>query len=89
MFSSFLELSAFFSVKPKGEEKEVSPNTFFSVWVEFSSDFKDLWKKENKLLLKERLNAAEQTIRQTREKTAYNVKPKHASGMKAKLGQKI
>ncbi|KAK2843803.1 hypothetical protein Q7C36_012018 [Tachysurus vachellii] len=86
---SFLELSAFFSVKPKGEEKEVSPNTFFSVWVEFSSDFKDLWKKENKLLLKERLNAAEETIRQTREKTAYNVKPKHASGMKAKLGQKI
>ncbi|XP_047677087.1 formin-2 [Tachysurus fulvidraco] len=86
---SFLELSAFFSVKPKGEEKEVSPNTFFSVWVEFSSDFKDLWKKENKLLLKERLNAAEETIRQTREKNAYNIKPKHASGMKAKLGQKI
>ncbi|KAF7704694.1 hypothetical protein HF521_021766 [Silurus meridionalis] len=85
----FLELSAFFSVKPKGDEKEVSPNTFFSVWYEFSSDFKDLWKKENKLLLKERLKAAEETIRQTREKAAYSVKPKHASGMKAKLGQKI
>ncbi|KAG7328651.1 hypothetical protein KOW79_008595 [Hemibagrus wyckioides] len=86
---SFLELSAFFSVKPKGEEKEVSPNTLFSVWYEFSSDFKDLWKKETKLLLKERLKAAEETIRQTREKAAYSVKPKHASGMKAKLGQKI
>ncbi|XP_053093449.1 formin-2 [Pangasianodon hypophthalmus] len=86
---SFLELSAFFSVKPKGEEKEVSPNTFFSVWYEFSSDFKDLWKRENKLLLKERLKAAEETIRQTRERAAYTVKPKHASGMKAKLGQKI
>ncbi|XP_060789353.1 formin-2 isoform X2 [Neoarius graeffei] len=86
---SFLDLSAFFSVKPKGEEKEVSPNTFFSVWHEFSSDFKDLWKRENKLLLKERLKLAEETIRQTREKAAYSVKPKHASGMKAKLGQKI
>ncbi|XP_053366029.1 formin-2 [Clarias gariepinus] len=86
---SFLELCVFFSVKPKGEEKEVSPNTFFSVWYEFSSDFKDLWKRDNKLLLKERLKSAEETIRQTREKATYSVKPKHASGMKAKLGQKI
>uniref|UniRef100_W5K0U6 Formin 2 n=1 Tax=Astyanax mexicanus TaxID=7994 RepID=W5K0U6_ASTMX len=50
----FLELTAFFSVKPKSGEKEVSPNTFFSVWHEFSTDFKDLWKKENKLILQER-----------------------------------
>ncbi|KAK3537990.1 hypothetical protein QTP70_026505 [Hemibagrus guttatus] len=87
--TSFLELSTFFSVKPKGEEKEVSPSTLFSVWFEFSSDFKDLWKKETQLLLKERLKAAEETIRHTREKAVYSVKPKHASGMKAKLGQKI
>uniref|UniRef100_A0A8B9LXA4 Formin 2 n=1 Tax=Astyanax mexicanus TaxID=7994 RepID=A0A8B9LXA4_ASTMX len=51
----FLELTAFFSVKPKSGEKEVSPNTFFSVWHEFSTDFKDLWKKENKLILQERM----------------------------------
>lgn len=50
---SFLELSVFFSVKPKSGEKEVSPNTFFSVWHEFSTDFKDLWKKENKLIVQE------------------------------------
>ncbi|XP_076856699.1 LOW QUALITY PROTEIN: formin-2 [Brachyhypopomus gauderio] len=50
----FLELTVFFSVKPKSGEKEVSPHTFFSVWHEFSSDFKDLWKKENKLILQER-----------------------------------
>ena len=56
MFSliSFLELSVFFSVKPKAGEKEVSPNTLFSVWHEFSSDFKEQWKKENKLMLQER-----------------------------------
>lgn len=54
MLSSFLELSMFFSVKPKAGEKEVSPNTFFTVWHEFSSDFKELWKRENKYLLKER-----------------------------------
>ncbi|XP_043087216.1 formin-2 [Puntigrus tetrazona] len=50
----FLELCVFFSVKAKSGEKEVSPNTFFTVWHEFSTDFKDTWKKENKLILQER-----------------------------------
>uniref|UniRef100_A0A3Q3MA07 FH2 domain-containing protein n=1 Tax=Mastacembelus armatus TaxID=205130 RepID=A0A3Q3MA07_9TELE len=50
----FLELSTSFSVKPKAGEKEVSPNTFFSIWHEFSTDFKDQWKKQNKLMLQER-----------------------------------
>ncbi|GAA6097341.1 formin-2 isoform X1 [Tachysurus ichikawai] len=49
----FLELTVLFSVKPKSGEKEVSAHTFFSVWHEFSTDFKDLWKKENKLILQE------------------------------------
>ncbi|XP_035989118.1 formin-2 isoform X9 [Fundulus heteroclitus] len=85
----FLELTMFFSVKPKAGEKEVSPNTLFSTWHEFSSDFKDQWKKENKTILKERLKAAEECFRQAKEKTSYSVKPKHASGIKAKLGMKI
>uniref|UniRef100_A0A8C1ZWR5 Formin 2 n=1 Tax=Cyprinus carpio TaxID=7962 RepID=A0A8C1ZWR5_CYPCA len=50
----FLELCVFFSVKAKSGEKEVSPNTFFTVWHEFSTDFKDTWKKENKIILQER-----------------------------------
>ncbi|KAM9462491.1 formin-2 [Clarias gariepinus] len=85
----FLELTVFFSVKAKSGEKEVSPHTFFSVWHEFSTDFKDLWKKENKLILQERLKAAEECFRQAKEKATYSVKPKHASGIKAKLGMKI
>ncbi|XP_067286268.1 formin-2 isoform X2 [Pseudorasbora parva] len=85
----FLELCVFFSVKAKSGEKEVSPNTFFSIWHEFSSDFKDTWKKENKLILQERLKAAEECFRQVKEKASYSVKPKHASGIKAKLGMKI
>ncbi|CAG5911964.1 unnamed protein product, partial [Menidia menidia] len=76
----FLELTVFFSVKPKSGEKEVSPNTFFSIWHEFSSDFKDQWKKENKSILKERLKAAEESFRQAKEKASYS---------KAKLGMKI
>lgn len=85
----FLELTVFFSVKAKGGEKEVSPNTFFTVWHEFSSDLKDQWKKENKAILKDRLKAAEECFRQAKEKASYSVKPKHASGIKAKLGMKI
>lgn len=53
----FLELTVFFSVKAKAGEKEVSPNTVFCIWHEFSSDFKDHWKKENKAILKERYGA--------------------------------
>ncbi|XP_037134541.1 formin-2 [Syngnathus acus] len=85
----FLELTVFYSVKAKGGEKEVSPNTIFSVWYEFSSDFKDLWKKENKSILKERLKVAEECFRQAKERASYSVKPKHATGIKAKLGMKI
>ncbi|KAF5895138.1 formin-2 isoform X1, partial [Clarias magur] len=77
----FLELTVFFCVKAKSGEKEVSPHTFFSVWHEFSTDFKDLWKKENKLILQERLKAAEECFRQAKEKATYSVKPKHASGI--------
>ncbi|KAI9535562.1 Formin-2 [Dissostichus eleginoides] len=85
----FLELTMSFSVKPKAGEKEVSPNTFFSIWHEFSSDFKDQWKKQNKLMLQERVKKAEESFKQAKEKASYNVKPKHATGIKAKLGQKI
>ncbi|CAG00853.1 unnamed protein product, partial [Tetraodon nigroviridis] len=77
----FLELTVLFSVKAKPGEKEISPNTVFCIWHEFSSDFKDHWKKENKAILKERLKAAEECFRQVKEKSAYSVKPKHASGI--------
>ncbi|XP_056152778.1 formin-2 [Lampris incognitus] len=86
--TTFLELTVFFSVKAKSGEKEVSPHTFFSIWHEFSSDFKDLWKKENKNILQDRLKVAEECFRQAKEKATYSVKPKHASGIKAKLGMK-
>ncbi|KTF83424.1 hypothetical protein cypCar_00042533 [Cyprinus carpio] len=35
------------------------------------------------------LKAAEECFRQVKEKATYSVKPKHASGIKAKLGMKI
>ncbi|XP_041866873.1 formin-2 [Melanotaenia boesemani] len=86
---NFLELTVSFSVKPKAGEKEVSPNTFFSIWHEFSTDFKEHWKKQNKLLLQERVKMAEENFKQARQKASYNVTTKNATGIKAKLGKKI
>ncbi|XP_050806327.1 formin-2 isoform X2 [Gopherus flavomarginatus] len=86
---SFLETAAYFCVKPKMGEKEVSPHAFFSVWHEFSSDFKDLWKKENKLILQEKVKEAEEVCRQKKGKSLYNIKPRHDSGIKAKISMKI
>ncbi|KAM4770987.1 formin-2-like [Rhinophrynus dorsalis] len=81
----FIETSSYFCVKPKMGEKEVSPHTFFSIWHEFSTDFKDCWKKENKVILQERLKEAEEVYKQKKEKASIIVKPKHESGIKAKL----
>ncbi|XP_030412837.1 formin-2 isoform X3 [Gopherus evgoodei] len=86
---SFLETAAYFCVKPKMGEKEVSPHAFFSIWHEFSSDFKDLWKKENKLILQEKVKEAEEVCRQKKGKSLYNIKPRHDSGIKAKISMKI
>ncbi|KAF6736309.1 Formin-2 [Oryzias melastigma] len=87
--NTFLELTVSFSVKPKAGEKEVSPSTFFSIWHEFSTDFKEQWKKQNKLMLKERVKMAEESFKQARQKTSYNVTTKNATGIKAKLGKKM
>ncbi|XP_040455067.1 LOW QUALITY PROTEIN: formin-2 [Falco naumanni] len=86
---SFLETAAYFCMKPKMGEKEVSPHSFFSIWHEFSSDFKDFWKKENKLILQERVKEAEEVCRQKKGKSLYNIRPKHDSGIKAKISMKI
>ncbi|CAL8259167.1 unnamed protein product [Arctogadus glacialis] len=85
---TFLELSVSFSVKARSGEKEISPGTFFTLWHEFSSDFKDQWKRENKQMLQYRLKAAEERFKQAKEKATFSVKPKQASGIKAKLGMK-
>ncbi|XP_062980406.1 formin-2 [Elgaria multicarinata webbii] len=86
---SFLETAAYFCMKPKMGEKEVSLNAFFSIWHEFSTDFKEFWKKENKLILQERLKEAEEVCRQKKGKSLYNIKQKHDSGIKAKISMKI
>lgn len=54
MLFSFQDLVRFFGLKPKAEEKEVTSGHFFMLWFEFCADFKARWKRENKIISKER-----------------------------------
>ncbi|KAM4770988.1 formin-2-like [Rhinophrynus dorsalis] len=78
--SSFLEISSYFCMKPKNGEKEVSPDSLFSIWYEFSTDFKACWKKENKIILQQRLKEAEDVYKQKKE-IPIIVKPKNETGI--------
>ncbi|NXN28698.1 FMN protein, partial [Nycticryphes semicollaris] len=50
----FEETVGYFGIKPKPGEKEITPNYVFTVWYEFCSDFKTIWKRESKNISKER-----------------------------------
>jgi formin 2 len=46
----------FYQYQPKGggNEDDVDPKDFFALWSPFCSDFKDIWKKEQQRLIKEK-----------------------------------
>ena len=44
----------YFAVKPKPGEQCLNPQDFFNLWAGFCTDFKDLWKREQQRLIKER-----------------------------------
>ena len=50
-----MQCVSYFCVKPKSGEKEVSPKEFFGLWTSFCQEFKELWKREQKRISKERL----------------------------------
>ena len=46
----------FYQYQPKGgaNDADVDPKDFFALWSPFCSDFKDIWKKEQQRLIKEK-----------------------------------
>ncbi|XP_072906689.1 formin-2 isoform X2 [Hemitrygon akajei] len=85
---SFLETAAYFSMKPKSGDKEVTPNHLFTIWHEFCTDFKEYWKKESKVILKEKIKEAEAHIHSQKKERSYSVKEKGETGIKAKVTMK-
>ncbi|XP_058254382.1 formin-1-like isoform X1 [Hemibagrus wyckioides] len=88
---SFKEMATYFRVKPKSGEKEVSPDYVFLLWYEFCSDFKNVWKRESKIISQERLKEAQLNVKKiTAERSQLKVETKkvNANSLKERLKQK-
>ncbi|KAJ7344884.1 hypothetical protein JRQ81_000834, partial [Phrynocephalus forsythii] len=85
----FEETVGYFGIKLKSGEKEIMPNYVFTVWYEFCSDFKTIWKRESKNISKERLKVAQQSVSKiTAEKKVETKKINPTSSLKERLRQK-
>lgn len=84
----FSETVQFFYAKPKAEDKVVTPEHFFSMWLSFCHDFKDHWKKEQQRIIKLRIKETEERVRKLQEsKKAVSIptRAKTAGGLKDRL----
>ncbi|XP_060543440.1 formin-1 isoform X2 [Pantherophis guttatus] len=85
----FEEMVKYYGIKPKSGEKETTPNYVFMVWHEFCSEFKAIWKRENKNISKERLRMAQQSVSKlTSEKKVETRKINPTASLKERLRQK-
>uniref|UniRef100_T1JJV2 FH2 domain-containing protein n=1 Tax=Strigamia maritima TaxID=126957 RepID=T1JJV2_STRMM len=82
---NFIEVLIYFQWK--GNINETQPNDFFSVWISFCNDFKEIWKKEQQRILKKQLEEAQKKVKKIKAEKMANVTPVKAkkSGLKAKL----
>ncbi|NXO02177.1 FMN protein, partial [Rhinopomastus cyanomelas] len=85
----FEETVGYFGIKPKPGEKDITPNYVFTVWYEFCSDFKTIWKRESKSISKERIKVAQQSVSKlTAEKKVETKKINPTASLKERLRQK-
>jgi len=56
LFFRFIATLKFYQFQAKGKSNlaDVAPKDFFPLWSPFCSDFKDIWKKEQQRLIKEK-----------------------------------
>ncbi|EEB20117.1 formin 1,2/cappuccino, putative [Pediculus humanus corporis] len=69
-----------FKSKTDDEVKE-----FFSIWAPFSNDFKDIWKKEQQRLIKEKMKE----FKKKQDVRKQEIKPVKAGGLKDKMKQRL
>ncbi|XP_026520343.1 formin-1 [Notechis scutatus] len=85
----FEEMVKYYGIKPKSGEKETTLNYVFMVWYEFCSEFKAIWKRENKNISEERLRMAQQSVSKlTSEKKVETRKINPTASLKERLRQK-
>ncbi|KAL2098644.1 hypothetical protein ACEWY4_005124 [Coilia grayii] len=84
----FQDMVNFFGLRPKSGEKEVAPGYVFMLWYEFCNDFKTTWKRESKIISKERLKEAQQTVQKMTAEKRVETKKINANSLKERLRQK-
>ncbi|XP_063534785.1 formin-2-like [Cydia strobilella] len=82
--SKFFATVRFYQYTPKvGKLEDCEPKEFFSLWTSFCSDFKDIYKKEEQIAIKEKLKEAKK--HQLERKSQAIVQPKREGGLKARI----
>ncbi|XP_045917057.1 formin isoform X2 [Micropterus dolomieu] len=85
---SFQDLALYFGLKPKSGEKEVTTGHFFMLWFEFCADFKARWKRENKIISKERLKEAQLSVKRITGEKKVETRKINPNSLKERLRQK-
>lgn len=96
----FKTTAKFYQFRPKSSDEAVSE--FFGIWAPFTKDFKDIWKKEQQRLIKEKYGVIfflmgfkffvcfrMQEIKKKQEELKKEVKPVKAGGLKDKMRQRL
>ncbi|KAG8185502.1 hypothetical protein JTE90_019758 [Oedothorax gibbosus] len=85
----FMSTQKFFKFQPKSNNESEWPKEFFSLWTSFCSDFKDIWKKEQKIRMAEqkRVEILQKKIQQLQEKKTAEIERVKAkpTGLKARV----
>ncbi|KAJ8730887.1 hypothetical protein PYW08_002300 [Mythimna loreyi] len=80
--TKFIATVKFYQYTPKcGKVEDCEPKEFFSLWTSFCSDFKDIYKKEEQIAIKEKLKEA----KKLQEERKPITQPKKEGGLKARL----
>ncbi|XP_021203910.2 protein cappuccino isoform X2 [Bombyx mori] len=80
--NKFIATVKFYQYSSKcGKIEECEPKEFFSLWTSFCSDFKDIFKKEEQLAIKERLKET----RKLQDERKSLTQPIKEGGLKARL----
>ncbi|XP_015436894.1 PREDICTED: formin-2-like isoform X2 [Dufourea novaeangliae] len=81
--SKFKAVMQFYQYTPKGASLDTAdPNAFFVLWLGFCQDLKDIWKKEQQRIRKERM---EEIRKKYENKNKVEKTKKSATGLKARL----
>ncbi|KAK9506911.1 hypothetical protein O3M35_008760 [Rhynocoris fuscipes] len=88
----FVALLKFYHFQPKGGVKltEVTPQDFFPYWGPFCSDFKDIWKKEQQKIVKEKLQESKKKLEERKQQVKRVKKGEGClKSQLQKLGEKV